>query len=369
MEFFTSAKQSQVTLVAQDTPHGLDPTPRKAIQRSVTATAMKTIKNLFAVPPKSPTRGSRLSCHQCKKSFKPPDHEQIYCSINCSRMESWLEMNKKHIAKQRALGILPCSDARASDAKSVSLAPSWLSSSDKLVTARPSTAPPWRAEFSRRPSSNRDSSSTPRRVLRKRSISTSCDSSPRTLCSLPPPLSPSASRSSFQRTSRRISQTPSQASTVVTDPFYHPGPYEHDAYSRLVLQNRSSLSLALPPRPRLASSTTMPSPSSTAVPHRTPKTPFLARKPNPSVASQTAARPSTFPGPPTKSITGALGTPPAAEGAPPMPTPTPGPPPDTTESESDPPARLRAGFDRRATIQRPRSNSFGGFGSLAIHAT
>ncbi|KAM5539481.1 hypothetical protein V8D89_006933 [Ganoderma adspersum] len=361
MELFTNAKQSQVTLVAQDTTHGLDPSPPKAFPRSVTASAMKTIKNLFAAPPKSPTRGSRLSCHQCKKYFKPSDYEQVYCSINCSRKESWLEMNRAHIAKQRALGLYPQSDAGTSGIKRASLAPSRFSSSDMLVSARPTTAPPWHAEFSRRPSSNRDSPGSPRRVMRRRSRSTSCDSSPRTLCSIYPPLPPSPSRSSFQRMSRRISQTPSQAGTLVADPFYHPDPHEHDAYSRLVLQNRSSVSLAHPPRPRLTSSMTMPAPSasSRAVPRPTPKKPFLARKPNYPIAS--AARPSTIPGPPTKSITLALalGTP-VADGAPPTSTPTPTPP------ESDPPARLRAGFDRRST--RPRSNSFGGFGSLAIHA-
>nr|VWO97112.1 N/A [Ganoderma boninense] len=315
---------------------------------------MKTIKNLFTVPPLSPTRGSRLSCLQCKKSFKPSDQDQVYCSINCSRMESWLAMNRKHVAKQRALGLLPDSNAGASDTKRLFLAPLRFSPSDKLATARPSTAPPWRVEFPRPPPSNRDGHGTPRRVLRKRSVSTSCASSSRTLCSLPPPLPPSPSRSSFQRVSRRISQTPSQASTVVADPFYQPGPSEHDAYTRLVGQNRSSVTLAHPPRPRLTSSVTAPTPSATP---RTPKTPFLTRTPNPAIMSHAAARPSTFPGPLKKSITGALGTPPA-EGAP----PTPGPPP-----ESGPPARLRAGFDRRAA--RPRSNSFGGFGSLAIHAT
>lgn len=385
MELFTNAKQSQVTLVAQvcpkrsfvlrvatsrtkyikplvfqDASHGLHPSPLKSFRRSPTATAMKTIKNLW---------GPRLSCHQCKKSFKPSDPEEVYCSTNCSRKESWLEMNKAHIAKQRALGLYPQLDADIPGTKRASLAPSRFSSSDKLVSARPTTAPPWHAEFSLRPSSNRDSLGSPRRVMRKRSRSTSCDSSPRTLCSVYPPLPPSPSRSSLQRMSRRISETPSQAGTLVADPFYHPDPHEDDAYSRLVLQNRSSASLAHPPRPRLTSSMTMPVPSplSMAVPRPTsaPKKPFLARKPNYPIASATRPSIDTIPGPPTKSITLALalGTP-AADGAPPTSPPTPMPMP--APPESDPPARLRAGFDRRAT--RPRSNSFGGFGSLAIHA-
>ncbi|KAI1794933.1 hypothetical protein LXA43DRAFT_94585 [Ganoderma leucocontextum] len=184
---FPNPQQSQVTLVAQGTTHRLGPSPLKAFQRSATAAAMKTIKNLFAVPPKSQTKTSRLSCHQCKRSFKPSDDEQLYCSINCARMESWLAMNKAHSAKQLALGLLQYTDAGSPDAKRASLAPSSrFSSSEKLVTARPTTAPPWRTEFSRRPSSNRDGSGSPRRVLRKRSTSTACDSSPRTLRSTPP---------------------------------------------------------------------------------------------------------------------------------------------------------------------------------------
>ena len=296
---------------------------------------MKTIKNLFSVPSGS---HSRLSCHQCKKSFKPSDHQQVYCSINCSRMESWLAMNKAHIAKQRALHLRQCVDTGSPDAKRTSLAPSQFSL-EKLVAPRPATAPHWRTEFTRRPSSKGDASGSPRRVLRKRSKSTS---SALTLCSLSPPLPPSPANSSPQRMSRRISQTPSQTSTVVADPFYHPDPHEHTAYSRLVLQNRSAVSLALPPRPRC--------PSSAAVPSPTPRTPFLVRKPHHPIPS----RPSTIPGPlaTPKSITLCM-----PDGAPPT------PPPDTV----NPPARLRAGFDRRAT--RPRSNSFGGFGSLAIHAT
>lgn len=303
---------------------------------------MKTIKNLFALPPGS---HSRLSCHQCKKSFKPSDHEQVYCSINCSRMESWLAMNKAHIAKQRALNLRQYASPDTPDAKRASLAPSQLSSFEKLVAPRPTTAPPWRTEFARRPSSKGDASGSPRRVLRKRSKSTS---SALTLCSLSPPLPPSPTSNSPQRMSRRISQTPSQTSTVVADdPFYHPNPREHRAYAHLVIQNRSAVSLALPPRPRC--------PSSAAVPSPTPRTPFLVRKPNHPISS--AARPTTVPGPlgTSKSITRNIGTP-EADGAPPT------PPPDTV----NPPARLRAGFDRRAT--RPRSNSFGGFGSLAIHA-
>ncbi len=302
---------------------------------------MKAIKNLFAVPPKSQTRATRLSCHQCKKSFKPSDHEQVYCSINCARMESWLAMNKAHIAKQRALNLRQYSDADIPDSKRSSLAPSRFSFSDKLDTACPTTAPPWRNDFSLQSSPNRDGPGSPKRVLRKRSRST-------TLCSIPPSLPPSPSSSSFQRMSRRISQTPSQNGSVVMDPFYHPDPHEHTAYSRLVVQNRSAVSLTLPPRPHL--------PSSKSVPNPTPRTPFLARKPNHPISS--AARPTTMPGPLKKSITFTLGTP-AAEGAPPT------PPPDLAGAPAR--LRLRAGFDRRAT--RPRSNSFGGFGSLAIRAT
>ncbi|KAI0754722.1 hypothetical protein C8Q80DRAFT_383423 [Daedaleopsis nitida] len=57
---------------------------------------MKALKNLFASSsPKSSI------CSICKRKFKPVQHGQSYCSLNCSRVPEWEQITRSHSARLR----------------------------------------------------------------------------------------------------------------------------------------------------------------------------------------------------------------------------------------------------------------------------
>ncbi|TBU41590.1 hypothetical protein BD309DRAFT_1002356 [Dichomitus squalens] len=335
-------KQPQVTLITVDTSDGIEHSPLSVFRRFATASTMKTIKNILAIPPKSPPKSSFIGssnaalCKECSKKFRPTITDQVHCSVNCERLSSWMELNEQHrgmMQHRRRPRTTPVRDLDAVIHEVTQSSPtrSTHSSSEKLCLAGPSTLPRLESKPILRTSSSKAETGRPRRVLRKRHPS-SFDGSRAPPCLVPSVISSSTSSSPL-RTSFAVSASSSESDMLYMAPLSYADPDDTLASARLALHNLSSPTLSQPVRPRFSSTMTASRSPSYGV------TPFLARKPSHPISS--TSRPI-----PTRSITHAAGQ------APPT-------------SPPDSPARLRPGNDRRAP--RPRSNSFGGFDSLVMH--